>query len=181
MNEKLRPSEVFAKRLKAMRKLRGLTQTELAEQMTAAGRELDRAAILRIEKGTSSQVGGRGLSLDEALALMWVLPAVPAQMLTPPEGDWLAVTEAAPGVDGEGLRNWFAFGDPLLAMPAAVDSDETRAVLRERLERVVLAHALALADASRSNDTAGIKAAGAAIVDAVRDYDELTRRSGDAS
>jgi hypothetical protein len=33
------------------------------------------------------------------------------------------------------MRNWLTYGDPVLAMPAVVDSDEARAVVRTHFER----------------------------------------------
>jgi transcriptional regulator with XRE-family HTH domain len=77
-DKKRRPSEVFAVRLRETRKARNLSQTELARRMTNAGRPMSKEALLRIENGT------RGLSLDEAIALIAVLFAVPPHLLTPP-------------------------------------------------------------------------------------------------
>jgi transcriptional regulator with XRE-family HTH domain len=163
MIEMMKPSEVFAARLRDTREARRLSQTELARRATDQGRELDRAAVLRIESGK------RGLALDEAVALAWILQAVPAQMLTAPESSVVGLTDNV-GVDGEGIRNWLVYGDPLLAMPAVVDTDEARAVVRAHFERDVTRHALALADAVRGEDKAGVTAAGEAILSAARAY-----------
>jgi hypothetical protein len=51
MADIMKPSEVFARRLRDTRKACGLTQTALAQRATDEGRELDRAAALRIESG----------------------------------------------------------------------------------------------------------------------------------
>src|SRR5262245_2425001 len=106
---RLRPSEVFAQRLKATRTDRHLSQTELARRTTDTGRPMAKPALLRIEKGQPPEMGGRGLSLDEALAFCSVLGTAPATMLSPPEGElvWLTDDEA---VDGDGLRDWFRHG-----------------------------------------------------------------------
>jgi len=160
MSKWMKPSEVFAARLRDMREAKGLSQTELAQRATKQGRELDRAAVLRIENGK------RGLALDEAIALAWVLQAVPAQLLTPPEGATLALTEDH-GVDGEGLRNWFEFGDPLLARPASLETDEARAIAEARLEQTITVYARALTDAVLAKDRAGVTRARDAIVHAV--------------
>ena len=53
---------------------------------------------------------------------------------------------------------------------AVVETEEERAVLRERLDQELVAYAVALADAFRGGDPAGVKTAGKAIVDAVRAY-----------
>jgi transcriptional regulator with XRE-family HTH domain len=162
----MRPSAIFADRLRETRKARdNMSQTELAQRMTDVGRPMSKAALLRIENRV------RGLSLDEAIALAAVLYAVPTQLLTPPEGRFIALTEKM-GADGEGLRNWLVYGDPVLAMPVPIDSDEARGVLRARLERDLTRHALSLADAVRGEDKAGIRAAGEAIVEAVGAYQE---------
>jgi hypothetical protein len=71
-----------------------MNQTALAEAMAEQGRPLSRTAVLRIEKGT------RPLLLDEALALAEVQKAVPSQLLSPREPDYLMLTGKV-GVDGE--------------------------------------------------------------------------------
>ena len=86
--EGLRPSEIFARRLREVRTARGESQETLAQTMTERGAcPLSKAALLRIEKGKGFDEGGRGLSLDEAIALAAVLNAAPAHLLTPPEGE----------------------------------------------------------------------------------------------
>jgi transcriptional regulator with XRE-family HTH domain len=171
MADFMKPSEVFAARLQDTRKARGLSQTELAERATAAGRELDRAAVLRIEKGQ------RGVALDEAVALTRLLHAVPAQMLTAPGAAVTGLT-GKEGVDGGGLRNWLLYGEPVLALTIAVDEEGTEPpdVLRGRLENDLIRHALALGDAARAEDKAGIRDAVRAIVRAVETYRTTAER-----
>jgi hypothetical protein len=103
---------------------------------------------LRIEKGSTPEEGGRGLSLDEALAFCSVLQAAPANMLSPAEGELVWLT-ADRGVDGEGLRNWLRFG-------AVFSPATTREKLRDDIEEIVLGLAQALLDAYRSGDNAGV-------------------------
>jgi transcriptional regulator with XRE-family HTH domain len=171
--ERKRPSEVFATRLRETRRARDLSQAELARRMTEVGRPMSKAALLRIENGE------RGLSLDEAIALTRILHAVPAQILTAPDGTLTALT-GHESVDGGGMRNWLMYGEPVLAFSIAIDLEgtEPRAVLRGRLESDITHHALALADAARANDKAGITAAGEAIVRAVHTYQEATEQRG---
>jgi transcriptional regulator with XRE-family HTH domain len=138
-----RPSQVFASRLRELRKARGYSQADLAKLMRDAGRPMSKPALLRIENGE------RGLSLDEAVAFAYLLNAAPAHMLSPPEGDAVMLTDNA-GVDGEGLRAWLRTGDPF---------GDFQAELRGDLERLVTTHARALVDAQRGGDTAGTKAA----------------------
>lgn len=141
-----RPSEVFAEKLKAIRTDRRVSQTELAQRMTEAGRPMSKRALMGIEKG--KQEGGRGLSLDEAIALCQLLRAAPATMLTPAEGELVWLTDDT-GTDGDGLRNWWSHG--AVFSPAA-----TREKLREDIEQVVLAYAQALLDADKGGDNAGV-------------------------
>ena len=99
-----RPSEVFGARLREIRTSRGLTQEALAEIVTAQGRPMNKAAVLRIERGE------RGLALDEALALAWALQVAPAHLLSPRDDSMVWITNNI-GVDGAGMRNWLLFGD----------------------------------------------------------------------
>jgi len=151
---------VFGERLRQLRELRGLTQAQLADQVTANGTPLNREAVMKIERG------GRRVDIEEVVALTWALQGVLVQLLTPPGNDLLALSDGI-AVDAEGLSNFLLYGDPVLAAPAAFD-DETVEVVRGRLDRILLRHALALTDASRANDEHGMKVAGAAIVAAVR-------------
>jgi hypothetical protein len=163
---------VFAQRLQETRVAREkMSQAELAQRATDVGRPLDRAAVLRIESGQ------RGLALDEAVALATILRAAPAHLLTPPEGELVALTDKE-AVDGEALRNWLMYGAPFLGMAAAVavDRDQEQLALRAQLERDLTQYALALTDAVRGEDKAGIRLAGEAIVLAVGDYQEAIER-----
>src|SRR5215217_3374746 len=117
-DDQIGPTEVFAARLREMRDARGLTQAELAQQMTEAGRPLSRGALLRLESGE------RGLLLDEAIALTRLLHAVPAQLLTAPEGALTALT-GKEAVDGDGMRNWLVYGEPILQLQIAIDEEGT--------------------------------------------------------
>jgi transcriptional regulator with XRE-family HTH domain len=170
-DEAKRPSEVFAERLREMRDDRRFSQAELAQRMTDGGRPLSKVALLRIESGD------RGIALDEAIALTRLLHAVPAQMLTLPEGAMTALT-ANDWVDGGGMHNWLVYGEPILQLSVLIDAEgtEPRAVLRGRLEQDITTHALALADAFRVKDTKAITVAGDAIVRTVETYRETIER-----
>lgn len=156
MQEHNRPSDVFAKRLKEIRGSRGLSQTALARLVTDAGRPLSKAALLRIESGE------RRLTLDEAMALALILGVAPAHLLSPP-GDAIVWITDQWGTDGSGLRNWLLLGDPhLLTVPGQ------RVRLRTRLAFAVETYAQAIVDAKRGNDTAGRRAAIAALTEAIK-------------
>jgi len=140
---KHRPSEVFIARLAEVRDARGFSQAEVARRMTAVGRPLGKLAYMRIENGD------RGLPLDEALALAFLLEIAPAHLLTPPEGELVALVDGM-NFNGAAMRNFLRSGVPFEA---------TRERLSAQLERLVLIHAQALLDANRGNDRAGVNEA----------------------
>jgi transcriptional regulator with XRE-family HTH domain len=152
----LRPSQVFAVRLRELRNQRGYSQADLARLMQEAGRPVSKVAVLRIEKGE------RGLTLDEAIAFARVLGAVPAHMLSPRDEGlvWITGNQA---VDGEGMRAWLRTGEPLGGFQEELRSD---------LEQIVMAHAQALVDAMRGDDAAGKKAALVELGKTALDYQD---------
>jgi transcriptional regulator with XRE-family HTH domain len=162
-----RPSEVFATRLREIRRARDLSQTELAHRMTESGRPLSKAALLRIERCE------RGLSLDEALALAAILHVAPAHLLSPPGEEIVWLTDNV-GVDGEGLRAWLLHGDDFIATA----SDYHRGEHARALERVVLAHAKALVDAQHGEDKAGMRSQLAALGQVALDYQQALEDRG---
>jgi hypothetical protein len=85
----------------------------------------------------------------------------------------LALTDNA-SVNGEALRNWLVYGEPILipGITIAIDEEGTEPpdITRGRLNNELIRHALALADAVHLHDKAGVRAAGDAIVRAVEDY-----------
>jgi transcriptional regulator with XRE-family HTH domain len=158
----LRPSAVFATRLRETRLARGFSQAELARRMREHGQQMSKAAVLRIESGD------RGLSLDEALAFAWVLNAVPAHLLSPPEGEGVMLTADA-GLDGSGLRNWLLFGDPLL-----ISTEGKRVRTRMTAIFAIEALARAIVDARQGGDRAGVNAASLRLRDVIETHqDEL--------
>jgi transcriptional regulator with XRE-family HTH domain len=165
---KMRPSEVFTTRLRETRKARGLSQTELAHQMTERGRPLSNAALLRIEGGE------RSLSLDEALALAAVLYVAPAHLLSPPAHEEYVWLTDNYGVDGEGMRAWLLHGDKFIATA----SDYHRGEHAKAFEQVMLVHARALADAQRGDDKAGMRGQLVALGQAALDYQNALEARG---
>ena len=110
----LLPSVVFAQRLRERREERGLSLVGLSRLTTAKGRPISKSAIQRLEQCE------KGLLLDDAFALTEALAAVPANMLIPPEGKLIRLSESL-AVDGADLRKWFSSGLPYrsLQRPAA--------------------------------------------------------------
>lgn len=156
-----RPSEVFAARLRETRKARGLKQSDVAQRMTEHGRPMNKAAVLRIERGE------RGLGLDEAIALAATLSAVPAQLLTPREGERVGLTDKL-GVDGLGMRGWLRFGDSAFATAGDLEPER----VADLTMQAVFGHARALVDAHRAEDKAGIQEAFRALRDTFRNGGE---------
>jgi transcriptional regulator with XRE-family HTH domain len=144
MASEKRPSDVFRHRLRETRKSRDMTQGDLGSRMREAGYPMDKAAVQRVEKGE------RGISLDEALAFIAVLSAVPAQMLTPP-GDEDVYLKKNYGVNGAGLRAWLRYGDAHIAQ----SGDLPEELWQDRAMEAMAVHALAYVDATRNRDKAG--------------------------
>ena len=157
--EKLRPSEVFAHRLREKRKDRGLTQQRLADMLTEAGVPMSKTALLGIERGT------RGLSLDEAIGITTVLNAVPAHMLTPPEGVMVELGDDT-SIDGLGFREFLRYGLPWNL--DAVPHEALPEAEREEFQLELAQLALRLNDSMRGQDRAGIRDAVEAIVEKVK-------------
>jgi hypothetical protein len=146
---KKRPSDVFRARLRETRKRRdNMSQAELGRRMREAGYPLDKAAVLRIEKGE------RGISLDEALAFASVLAAVPAQMLTPPGDEYVYLTKNV-GVNGSGMRAWLRFGDSFIAHSGDIPDE----LFVARAQQAILIYAKGLVDANLNRDKAGAEEA----------------------
>jgi transcriptional regulator with XRE-family HTH domain len=165
--EKFRPSEVFARRLRETRKARGITQEALAEMLTGNGIPMSKTALLGIERAADQDRvrEARSLSLDEALAIAAVLNAAPSNMLAPPEGSIVQITDGT-STDSLGFREFLRYGFPwsLDAVPYEYLPDEDREKFVFELARL----ALTMSDACRAGDKAGIREAGEAIIDRVK-------------
>ena len=70
-------AEAFARRMRRYREKRGWSQEDIARELTAAGWKVDRTQIARIESRD------RGVALDEALMIAWVLSLPPALLYLP--------------------------------------------------------------------------------------------------
>jgi transcriptional regulator with XRE-family HTH domain len=163
-------SDVFRARLRETRIDRSMSQDALAQAMQRAGYSMDKAAVLRIEKGQ------RGISLDEAFAFASVLSAVPAQLFTPPGEElvWLTKTTA---VNGSGMRAWLRYGDSFIA-----DSgDLPEELVQDRVMQAMAIHARAYLDAIRNEDKEGQREALFAMsrtLEAKRERREAAERKG---
>ena len=144
MKDQKSVGDVFRTRLRETRIARNMSQDALAQAMRKAGYPMDKAAVLRIEKGQ------RGISLDEAFAFASVLYAVPAQLFTPP-GDELVWLTRNMAVDGSGMRAWLRYGDAFIAH----SGDLPEELWQDRAVEKMAVAAIALVDAMRNDDKAG--------------------------
>ncbi len=80
-------TEAFARRMRRYREKRRWSQEDLARELTVAGWKVDRTQIARIESRH------RGIALDEALMIAWVLSVPPALLYLPlGDADEVAIT-----------------------------------------------------------------------------------------
>lgn len=162
-------SEVFAQRLGETRRARNLTQTKLAQQLAATGDPISQPTLSRIESGEQP------VYLDQALALTYVLRAVPAHMLAPPDGKLIRLS-AGLATDASSLRQWLVSGLPHRTDPSDIEDDVASARYHERLHQL----ALAFVDAARLHGDDGkdaLNEAAQALTDEV--IRELRRRGGE--
>ena len=101
--ELLDPTRVVGEQVARIRKARGWTQEALAEALQAAGIDLERITIAKLESGHRPFV-----KLDELLGLCLVLGVTPVDLLVPKEveaGQWYQVTPKATAY-AENVREW---------------------------------------------------------------------------
>lgn len=143
-------SVVFAQRLREMRKARGLTQAQLAARMEAAGHAITDTVLRHIERCEKA----KGVSLDDAFALIEALDAVPLYMFTPPDDKFIRLSKSV-ATDGEGMLGWFVSGLPDRIEPERRQpppAEITGAVEREQQFARMARLAHALVDADREED-----------------------------
>jgi transcriptional regulator with XRE-family HTH domain len=61
--------EIFARRLRALRETAGLTQQQLADEMSAAGNRMHRSAVAKIESGDRTVSIGEAMQFAVALGI----------------------------------------------------------------------------------------------------------------
>lgn len=163
-------STVFGQRLREARESRGFTQEELAALMRRIGNPMTKTAIGSIERGD-----GRRVTLDEALAFCEALSAVPAFMLTPPEGKLVRLNEGY-AVGGPDVRRWLSSG--LFGRSHQAAPEEHQDTMRwEAFASNVSRLARALLDAALTKDKEATNDAVKAIVLEVNEYERARPRS----
>jgi transcriptional regulator with XRE-family HTH domain len=98
----LSPTQVVAKRVREVRKKRGLTAAQLAEQMTRVGVPWKRGVVAKLESGLREAV-----SVEELLALASVLDVAPVHLLVPLDDDAQPYAATPTQVEAAGfVRDW---------------------------------------------------------------------------
>lgn len=99
--------------MRQVRTARGLTASRLAEAMTETGVKWDRSVVANLENGRRAAV-----SVEELLALAYVLDVAPVHLVVPLDNDgWLRVTPDV-STSNETARAWIR---GLSALPAGDD------------------------------------------------------------
>jgi hypothetical protein len=163
-------SQVFGLRLRETREMRNLTQDGLATKMRQYGNPISKRAIHEIE------VGKRRLTLDEAFAFTYVLQAVPANMLVPPDGKLVRLSDGF-ACGGSSVRTWLSSG--LAGRSTTPPAKEIAIdVGHEESDRELARLAQNLIDGYRLKSADGGDASQQAVMDMMRELDE--RRHADA-
>ncbi|MFC6017584.1 helix-turn-helix domain-containing protein [Plantactinospora solaniradicis] len=109
MSQTRRPHRAIAERVKTLRQGRGWSARELADEMVKVGIPWDRSIVANLETGRRASV-----SVEEFLALAYVLDVAPVNVLVPTESD---VTEFEPVqgqvVDPMTAREWIRGRQPI--------------------------------------------------------------------
>lgn len=122
------PSEVLPGQVRRIRRLRGWTQREFADELdrTAPEAKLTRGAVAKIESGS------RGVTLDELFVLAAALNVSPTYLLTPEEDTTeVAVADGFNWAAGW-VRQWLQGSTPL---PPTADQDAYFSVAPARERR----------------------------------------------
>jgi transcriptional regulator with XRE-family HTH domain len=100
--EPKRPHKVIAERVREVRTARGLSGVRLAEEMTKVGIKWDRSIVANLENGRRSTI-----SVEELLALAYVLDVAPVHLMVPLDPDgWYAVTPDNYATRNSRARAW---------------------------------------------------------------------------
>lgn len=128
---------VLARRLRELRKRRGLSQVALAAEMAKLGISVDAATISRTEQGS------REATVPEAFAMAAALGVSPVSLFTPEEDDDLVAVTPAISLPA-GLAVWWLSG-ALPLTPADVESYVSAATWGSPFNRLSSVRILAVA------------------------------------
>jgi transcriptional regulator with XRE-family HTH domain len=125
------PTQCFARRVRALRRAKDLSQEELANRMTELGIPMGQNTVARIENAA------RALPLDEALAFAVVLRAPLFHLLSPAPNELLQLAPDLNGLDRDGAYRWMVGVDPGPGRGFVIEIDEESAELyAEAMEKL---------------------------------------------
>lgn len=129
------PTENVIRRVAELRRKRGLTGAKLAERMTKEGVKWDRSIVANLENGRRSYV-----TVDELLALAYVLDVLPVHLLVPIEDE--ALYRLIPGREDRAadVREWVRGRLPLTGMDTSVMFADVPKVEAERFAALLREH-----------------------------------------
>jgi transcriptional regulator with XRE-family HTH domain len=182
----MRPGQIFAQQLRAVRERRRWNQQQLADRLAHLGEPIDRSTIAKIENGS------RQVSLDEALRFAAALEVSPVHLFTDPphEGPASRKYETAPArprvrlaaklaVSPREARMWIRGQQPLRDADRKTFytevSDEEWVAMQQHGIRFLLDRVNALMDAVVAEDHARVDEA----IDAINGELERHRRAAE--
>ena len=83
----LTPHAAIARRMRELRKGRGWSAERLAEEMRQVGIPWQRMVVTKLELAAERGTAMRAISVEEFLALAYVLSVAPIHLLVPPTGE----------------------------------------------------------------------------------------------
>ncbi|MFR9779042.1 helix-turn-helix domain-containing protein [Micromonospora sp. MS34] len=101
--QSLEPTRAIAQRVKKLRGRLGLTAAQLAERMNAVGFRWDRFTVQNLENGRR-----RNVTVEEFLALAYVLSVAPVHLLVPIDAEQTDLYAATPEGQGSRMQTTFA-------------------------------------------------------------------------
>jgi transcriptional regulator with XRE-family HTH domain len=126
----VQPPEVFARRMREVRRRRGWSQQQLAQRLSELGRPMDQTTVHRIEsEGTRSL----NVSLADVLAIAAALSVSPVYLALPTDDLTSVAITPKTTIDARRAREWFSGTGTLR------DDDDRGIWLAERDERSVQA------------------------------------------
>ncbi|MEV8554824.1 helix-turn-helix transcriptional regulator [Streptomyces glaucescens] len=108
--EVLTPTATLAKRVREVRKRRGLTADDLAKSLAAKGVDWQRSTVAKLENGNRQNI-----TLTEWLALASVLNVAPVHLLLPLDSEQRYEVTPGQALTSEFVRGWIRGHWPLPA------------------------------------------------------------------
>ncbi|GAA0953538.1 hypothetical protein [Actinocorallia libanotica] len=127
MADSLRPSDVAALRFRELRKRRDLTVQQVVDALKDLGMtELTTSVITNLELGRRDGSGRRRMTLEELIALAYVLDVPPLELLAPLGQDIKVTILPSLEVEPYELRNWLTGTGRLENRPTPDNPEDLR-------------------------------------------------------